>query len=79
MIARWRRLRGTHLRTAVSAGLGAAAGAAYAHFVGCKTGTCPITSSVWTASLYGAAVGALAGWPPRVDPDQAGGGAGERG
>ncbi len=45
--------------------LGASAGAAYAHFIGCKSGTCLITSNVWIASLYGGAVGAVAGWPSR--------------
>ena len=72
MIAYWRRLSRSHLRAAIAAAIGASAGAAYAHFVGCKTGTCPITSSVWTASLYGAAVGALAGWPSRAEPQARG-------
>jgi Family of unknown function (DUF6132) len=65
-----RSLRGafsrSHVRAAIFAALGAASGAAYAHFVGCRTGTCLITSSVWTASLYGALVGAVAGWPGRA-------------
>ncbi len=52
--SRWRAL--------ATAAAGAALGAAYAHFIGCRTGTCPITSSVWTASIYGAVVGALMGW-----------------
>ncbi len=76
MIELWRRLSRSHLRTALVAAAGATAGAAYAHFVGCRTGTCPITSSVWNASLYGAAVGAILGWPARV---QARGAADERG
>jgi Family of unknown function (DUF6132) len=56
----------SHLRTALAAALGAGLGAAYAYFVGCRTGTCPLTSSVWTAALYGGIVGALAGWPSRA-------------
>jgi len=63
---RWAGLWRSHARTAVVAAAGAAAAAAYAHFVGCRTGTCPLTSSVWTASLYGGAVGALLGWPDRA-------------
>lgn len=63
--ARVRRLWGSHLRTVVLGALGAAVGGAYAYFVGCHTGTCPITSNVWTASLYGLGVGAVAGWPVR--------------
>ena len=53
----------TRWRALGAALLGAGLGAAYAHFIGCNTGTCPITSHVWTASLYGGAVGALLGWP----------------
>ena len=61
------RLSRSHARTAIVASLGAIAAAAYAHFIGCKTGTCFLTSSVWSASAFGAFVGAVAGWPPR-DP-----------
>jgi hypothetical protein len=61
----WGRLWRSHYRTLAVAVVGACVGAAYAHFVGCKTGTCPITSSAWTAALYGGGVGALAGWPAR--------------
>ncbi len=60
-----RRLSRSHLRALLAALVGAGLGAAYAHFIGCRTGTCPLTSSVWTAGLYGAAVGALGGWPNR--------------
>jgi len=61
----WRKLSRSHLRTLLAGGVGAALGAAYAHFVGCSTGSCPLTSSVWRAALYGLAVGAIAGWPGR--------------
>ncbi len=61
----WRKLARYRLPLAVLAG--AAAGAAYSHFIGCRTGTCPITSNVWIATLYGAFVGGLAGWPPRAE------------
>jgi hypothetical protein len=50
--------------TAIAAALGAGVAGAYAYFVGCD-GTCPLTSNVWTASLYGSGVGALVGWPGR--------------
>jgi hypothetical protein len=52
----------------VGAALGAAAAGAYAWFIGCETGTCPLTSNVWIATLYGTFVGAVAGWPARVRP-----------
>ena len=61
----WRRFSRSHLRTVVAGALGAVMGAGYAHFVGCSTGTCPLTSSIWRAALYGLAVGAIAGWPRR--------------
>lgn len=64
--ARWARLSRSHFRTLAAALLCAGAGAAYAYFVGCRTGSCPLTSSVWSASLYGAFVGAVAGWPARA-------------
>ncbi len=64
------RLRTSHWGTALGAAAGATAGALYAHFVGCRTGTCPITSSVWSAGLYGALIGGFAGWPARARPDQ---------
>lgn len=61
----WDRVSKSHVRTVLAAVVGALAGGAYAKFVGCRTGTCLITSSVWTASLYGALLAATAAWPPR--------------
>lgn len=63
---RWSRFSRSHARTAVVGLLGASVAAAYAYFIGCRTGTCPITSNVWTASLYGTVVGGLVGWPVRA-------------
>jgi hypothetical protein len=53
-------------RAALGLALGAGAGAAYAHFVGCRTGTCPLTSNVWTAALFFGFSGALVGWPAKL-------------
>lgn len=39
--------------------LGAVGGFAYWHFVGCQSGTCPITSSPYISTIYGAVLGAL--------------------
>jgi hypothetical protein len=50
-------------RTALGAALGAVGGAAYAHYVGCHTGTCLITSSVWTAAAFFGFTGAVAAHP----------------
>lgn len=41
-----------HWRLLAGGALGAAGGAAYAHFIGCHTGTCAITSNVWTAAAF---------------------------
>ncbi len=40
--------------------LGAIAGYGYYRFVGCRTGACPITSSPYISTLYGAFLGFLA-------------------
>jgi hypothetical protein len=56
-------------RTALGALVGAAAGAAYAYFVGCRTGTCLLTSNVWTAAAFFGFTGAVVAAPgPRRDP-----------
>lgn len=39
--------------------LGAFAGFLYWRFVGCSSGTCPITSKWYNTSLYGALMGVL--------------------
>ncbi len=41
--------------------VGAAAGYALYRFVGCASGTCPITSNPYISTVYGAVMGALAG------------------
>jgi membrane associated rhomboid family serine protease len=40
------------IRTVLGAAAGAAGGAAYAYFVGCHTGTCPLTGNVWVAAAF---------------------------
>lgn len=39
--------------------LGAAGGFAYYHYVGCASGTCPITSRPLNSTAYGALLGGL--------------------
>jgi glycerol uptake facilitator-like aquaporin len=39
--------------------LGAIAGYAYYYYIGCNSGTCPITSNPWISTIYGAVVGLL--------------------
>jgi len=37
--------------------VGAALGYAYYRFIGCTTGSCPITSNPWASMIYGALMG----------------------
>ncbi len=37
--------------------LGAMGGYAYYFFIGCVSGTCPITSNPWISTAYGAGIG----------------------
>ena len=39
--------------------IGATAGYAYYYFIGCVSGTCPITSNPWISTGYGALMGGL--------------------
>jgi hypothetical protein len=39
--------------------VGAAAGFAYYKFVGCRSGTCPITANPYISTVYGAVLGYL--------------------
>lgn len=48
-----------HLLRIIGAWVGAIAGFVYYHFVGCASGTCPITSSPYISVLYGALLGYL--------------------
>jgi hypothetical protein len=62
----------------LGAAVGALGGGLYAHFVGCRTGTCLITSNAWVAAGYFGFVGGFALLPwaaPRERPhghDEAG-------
>lgn len=52
-------MSGTLIRITLGAMLGGAAGFAYYRFIGCSTGSCPITSNPWISTLYGMAMGLL--------------------
>ncbi len=47
------------LRIAIGSVLGGGLGFAYYKFVGCSTGTCPLTSHPVISPIYGMVVGAL--------------------
>lgn len=45
--------------TIIGVFLGAIGGYLYYHYVGCASGTCPITSKPLNSTLYGAVMGSL--------------------
>lgn len=47
------------MRAALFVVIGAVLGLAYQRVIGCRTGTCPITSNPWIATVYGAVMGLL--------------------
>ena len=47
------------LRVVIGVVVGGGLGFAYHKFVGCSSGTCPLTSHPVISTLYGAVVGAL--------------------
>jgi hypothetical protein len=47
------------LRIVIGVVVGGGLGFAYYKFVGCSTGTCPLTSNPFISTLYGMVVGAL--------------------
>ena len=66
MLRWWERLSRSYVRAGAMAILGASAGGQYAHFVGCRTGSCPLTASIWRAGIFGVLTGAIVGWPVRA-------------
>ncbi len=50
-----------NLLVIVGVALGALGGFLYWKFVGCNTGTCPITSSPVNSTIYGSVMGGLLG------------------
>jgi hypothetical protein len=71
------RLR-AHWRTLAGVTIGAVLGGAYAHFIGCRTGTCLLTGNVWIAAAFFGFTGGVVGFPgpsgrerPRAEPGEA--------
>lgn len=72
-MSRLRSLARAQWRTGLGLLAGGLGGAAYAHFIGCHTGTCPLTGNVWTAALYFGLTGAIVAMPgPRRERERAG-------
>lgn len=58
-------------KTIISAFIGALIGFGYYHFVGCRTGSCPITGSPYISTLYGAMMGLVFMFPSGKKKDKA--------
>ena len=56
------------IKTGLATLAGGALGYAYYHFIGCVTGTCPITSNPIVSTAYGMVVGLLVTLPGRKKP-----------
>ncbi len=56
------------LKFVLFAAIGASLGYGYYYFVGCRTGSCPITSNPLISTAYGALFGMLLGWDIRMFP-----------
>ena len=52
-------------KLAIGAGTGALLGYAYYYFIGCGSGSCPITSNWHISTMYGAAMGLLLTFPTK--------------
>ncbi len=46
--------------------IGAIIGYGYYYFIGCRTGSCPITSNPYISTGYGALFGLILGWDARL-------------
>ena len=53
--------------------IGAGLGYAYYYFIGCNTGTCPITSNPYTTTAYGALMGLIWAFPSKKKVKEADG------
>jgi len=58
------------LRLAAFVSGGALLGFAFYYFIGCQSGTCPITSNPWISTAYGGFVGVLLSWNQKAPPKE---------
>jgi hypothetical protein len=47
------------IKTLIGLLLGAAGGFAYYYFIGCQSGSCPITANPYISTVYGSVIGVL--------------------
>ena len=58
-----------NIKIIASVAAGAVLGFGYYYFVGCRTGTCPISGSPYISTLYGAMMGFLFVFPAKKKKD----------
>ena len=54
-----------NLKSAAGLAAGALLGYGYYYFVGCRTGSCPISGNPYISSVYGAMIGLLFAFPSK--------------
>ena len=54
------------IKMIVFVAVGAIGGFSYYYFVGCKSGSCPITGNPYISTAYGALFGVILGWDARL-------------
>lgn len=55
-------MKNKYLKFALFALIGGIAGFSYYYFIGCYSGSCPISSNPYISTVYGAAAGLLMAW-----------------
>ena len=56
-------LKNLYVRLGVAAVVGAVLGYAYYYYIGCSTGSCPITGNPYISTIYGGILGILFAYP----------------
>lgn len=54
-----------YMKFGIYTAIGAVLGYGYYYFIGCNGGACPLTSTWYVSTLYGAAIGLIAGFPSK--------------
>lgn len=57
-----------YVKIGLAVSAGAILGFGYYYYIGCQTGSCPITSTWYISTLYGAVIGLTLGFPKKESP-----------
>lgn len=58
-------IKNKYTKLSIAAVIGSLLGFAYYYYVGCATGTCPITSNPYISTAYGAVLGLIYAFPSK--------------